>query len=70
MTKYLMLIRGARLGLFQTTTLLLLGLVPVPVGLEWASSVRDSARSPRMNQIDRERTAGGYYQGLIGVDAA
>lgn len=68
MTKHFLLIRGARVGLVQTTMLLLLGLVPVPVGLDWASSMRESARSPRMNRVDRERTAGGYYQGLIGVD--
>ncbi|MCA1686292.1 MAG: hypothetical protein LC745_09995 [Planctomycetia bacterium] len=54
-----------RLCFAQTLTLLVLGLVPVPIG--WARSAIDSARSTEPNRVDRESTAGGYYEGLIGV---
>jgi hypothetical protein len=64
-------IEPQRLGPFrvcfaQTLALFLLGSAPVPIG--WARSALDSARSPAMNRADREATAGGYYEGLIGGD--
>jgi hypothetical protein len=45
--------------------LLLIGLFPLPGG--WGRSVRLSLRSPEINRADREQSAGGYYEGLIGV---
>jgi hypothetical protein len=54
-----------RLCFAQTLALLFLGLAPLPFG--WARSAFDSARSPELNRIDREATAGGYYEGLIGI---
>jgi hypothetical protein len=44
--------------------LVIAGLCPLPAG--WTSAARDSARSPEMNRAEREATAGGYYEGLIG----
>lgn len=55
-----------RLCFAQTLALLALGLAPLPIG--WARSAIDSARSTELNRVDREATAGGYYEGLIGVD--
>lgn len=45
--------------------LLLVGLFPVPGG--WGRSIRLSLRSPEISRADREQSAGGYYEGLIGV---
>ncbi|AGA31465.1 SGNH/GDSL hydrolase family protein [Singulisphaera acidiphila] len=53
----------------KTFAILLLGLVPLPVGWVRARSAVDSARSNEMNRTDREINAGGYYEGLIGTDA-
>ncbi len=55
-----------RICFAQTLVLLVLGLAPLPIG--WARSAIDSARSPGPNRFDREATAGGYYEGLIGVE--
>ena len=40
------------------------GMLPLPAG--WLRSLRDVARSQDLNRADREATAGGYYEGLIG----
>jgi hypothetical protein len=45
--------------------LLLVGLIPFPGG--WGRAIRLSLRSPEISRADRERSAGGYYEGLIGV---
>ena len=52
----------ARLAL--TATVLMAGLLPMPVG--WVRNLRDVARSQDLNRADREASAGGYYEGLIG----
>lgn len=61
-------LRSARICFAQTLAVLLLGLAPLPAGWARARSAQDSARSNEMNRTDREVEAGGYYQGLIGVD--
>jgi hypothetical protein len=58
--------RAARRCFASTLALLLLGLAPLPHGWAGVRSWLDSARSPGLNQTDREATAGGYYEGLIG----
>ena len=40
---------------------------PIPAGWARARSALDSARSPDLNRADRESSAGGYYEGLIGT---
>jgi hypothetical protein len=60
-------LRPARVCFLQTLALLLLGLAPLPYGWGWARSALDSARSPELNRGDRETSAVGYYEGLIGV---
>ena len=52
----------ARLAL--TASVLVAGMLPLPTG--WLRSLRDVARSQDLNRADREATAGGYYEGLIG----
>ena len=47
-----------------TASVLLAGLLPMPAG--WVRNLRDVARSQDLNRADREATAGGYYEGLIG----
>jgi hypothetical protein len=61
-------LRSARLCFAQSLLVLIVGLVPWP--LDWASAraMLDSTRSPELNRADREATAGGYYEGLIGGD--
>ena len=59
-------LRPARVCFLQSLTLLVLGLAPLPEGWARARAVLDSARSPELNRADREATAGGYYEGLIG----
>lgn len=61
-------VRSARICFAQTLAVLLLGLAPLPAGWAGARSAQDSARSNEMSRTDREIEAGGYYQGLIGVD--
>jgi hypothetical protein len=61
------LLDPARLCFVKTLGLLLLSLAPLPVGWARARSALDSARSPALNRADRDLSAGGYYQGLIGV---
>jgi len=60
--------RPFRLCFVQTLAVLALGLAPLPAGWARARSMIDSTRSNEMNRSDREINAGGYYQGLIGVD--
>jgi hypothetical protein len=59
-------LRRAHLCFAQTLLLLAAGLVPLPLGWATAHSVLDSARSLEPNRADREASAGGYYEGLIG----
>lgn len=59
-------LKAARACFVQTAVLLAVGLVPLPASWVAARSVRASARSVELNQADREATAGGYYEGLIG----
>jgi len=47
-----------------TASVLLAGWLPLPAG--WVRDLRDVARSQDLNHADREATAGGYYEGLIG----
>lgn len=56
--------RPARVCFLQT--LALLALAPIPAGWARTRSVIDSVRSPELNRADRETSAGGYYEGLIG----
>ena len=58
--------RAARLCFVQTLIMLIVGLLPIPVGWARARSAMESTRSPDLNRADREATAGGYYEGLIG----
>jgi hypothetical protein len=64
-------LRPARVCFIQTLGLLLLGLTPLlgpaPLPYGWARAALDSARSPELNRGDREISAGGYYEGIIGV---
>lgn len=57
-------IRPSLARLVLTATVLVAGLVPLPTG--WLRSFRDVARSQDLNRADREASAGGYYEGLIG----
>jgi hypothetical protein len=59
--------RAARLCFVQTLIVLVVGLLPIPVGWARARSAMESTRSPDLNRADREASAGGYYEGLIGV---
>jgi hypothetical protein len=61
-------LRRAHLCFGQTLAVLLLGLIPLPLGWATARSVLASARSPELNRAERESSAGGYYEGLIGGD--
>ena len=58
--------RAAWLCFTQTLVVLLIGLAPIPAGWARARSALQSARSPDLNRADREASAGGYYEGLIG----
>ena len=58
--------RSARVCFMQTLAVLIVGLAPLPAGWDRARSAMESARSVEMNRADREATAGGYYEGLIG----
>ena len=60
------LLRPARMCFLQTLALLCLALVPFPETWARARAALDSACSPELNRADRESTAGGYYEGLIG----
>ena len=50
----------------RRSLVLAVGLVPWPRDWARARSALDSARSPELNRADREASAGGYYEGLIG----
>jgi hypothetical protein len=56
----------ARLGVFKSLALLVLGLLPWPPDWGRLRDVVDSARSPELNRADRDGHAAGYYEGLIG----
>ncbi len=58
---------SARVCFAQTLVLLLTAMIPIPVGWAQARSVFDSLRSAELNRADRDATAGGYYEGIIGV---
>src|SRR5215211_5756634 len=60
--------RSARACFAQTLAVLLLGVASLPAGWTRARAALDNARSNEMNRSDREINAGGYYEGLIGVD--
>jgi hypothetical protein len=60
-------LRPARICFLQTLALLVVGLAPLPYGWVRARSVLDSARSPELNRGDRESSAAGYYEGLLGI---
>jgi hypothetical protein len=62
--------RRARRCFAQTLLVLVLGLVPLPAGWARVRSALDSARSPELNRAERETSAGGYYEGLIGGDGS
>jgi hypothetical protein len=59
-------LRPARVCFVQTLAVLAIGLIPWPDGWATTRSWLDSARSPEMNRADRESSAGGYYEGLLG----
>jgi hypothetical protein len=61
-------IRRARICFAETLAVLVLGLVPIPAGWATARSILESARSAELNRAERESSAGGYYEGLIGGD--
>jgi hypothetical protein len=61
-------LRRARFCFAQTLAVLVVGLVPLPLGWATARSVLESTRSPELNRAERETSAGGYYEGLIGGD--
>jgi hypothetical protein len=61
-------VRTTRIALAQTLAVLFMGLVPLPAEWVRVRALLDSSRSPRMNRADRVAAAGGYYEGLIGVD--
>ena len=56
----------ARVCFAQTLALVLLGLLPFPLGWAATRSAMESARSHELNRSDRDEAAGGYYEGLIG----
>jgi hypothetical protein len=60
-------LRPARVCFLQTLVLFAVGLVPLPYGWVRARSALDSARSPELNRGDRETSAAGYYEGLLGI---
>ena len=57
---------AARICFGKSLLILLLGLAPVPVGWAGVRAAMDSMRSSELNRADREASAGGYYEGLIG----
>lgn len=59
-------LRPARVCFLQTAVLFAVGVLPFPAGWVGVRSALESARSVELNQADRESTAGGYYEGLIG----
>ncbi len=61
-------LRRARLCFSQTLAVLVLGFIPLPLDWAPARAVLESARSPELNRAERESSAGGYYEGLIGGD--
>ncbi len=48
------------------STLLVAGLVPLPMTWTNVRAALDSTRSNELNRADRQAEAGGYYEGLIG----
>lgn len=68
MTSQLARSLAARICFALTLLVLLLGLIPLPAGWARARAMLDSAKSNELNRSDLEMNAGGYYQGLIGID--
>jgi hypothetical protein len=66
MTTDMSLTNAARLRFAATLGLLALGLATLPAGWTRARAAIDSARSSELNRVEREASAGGYYEGLIG----
>ena len=60
-------LRRAHLCFGQTLAVLVLGLIPLPLGWATARSVLESARSPELNRAERESSAGGYNR-VLGPD--
>ncbi|MBV8230327.1 MAG: SGNH/GDSL hydrolase family protein [Planctomycetaceae bacterium] len=58
--------RPCLLCFVQTLLVLAVGMAPIPATWARARSALESARSPELNRADREATAGGYYEGLLG----
>jgi hypothetical protein len=56
----------ARVGALQTLGLLAIGLIPWPASWALVSETVANARSPELNRAEREVSAAGYYEGLIG----
>jgi len=56
-------------SLLQTIVMLLVGLLPPGSQGTRIYSLWESSRLPEQNRADREKRGGGYYEGLIGVDA-
>ena len=59
--------RAGRACFVQTLAVLVLGLAAVPEGWARARSALESLHSTELNRADRDASAGGYYEGLIGV---
>ena len=59
-------VASARAGAMQTLALLAIGLIPWPGGWGMMSAAVENARSPELNRAEREVSAAGYYEGLIG----
>lgn len=65
-------LRPSRICFLQTLGLFLVGLASLPTGslalpAGWARSALESVSSPELNRGDRETSAAGYYEGIIGV---
>jgi hypothetical protein len=59
-------ITTVRIGILQSTLLLIVAFLPWPGTWERVRGAVDSARSPELNRAERESHATGYYEGLIG----
>ena len=59
-------IKSARAGTLLTLVLFALGVVEWPASWGFVQTTLDNARSPELNRAEREVSAAGYYEGLIG----
>ena len=64
MTTSMSLSNAARLRFAATLGLLALGLATLPAGWTRARAAIDSARSPELNRVEREASAGGLVSGV------